>query len=360
VNERQSWSAWRLLGAAIAAASLIAGSLLHPGSASANSFPGWARSHYVSYSTALTTAFFYDRGCETGNGTKYQGGGVTNLAIILDFGGIAKSGSTYGASLWYQGTGLFKSTTWVRDRVENFASGLYSCSTTVPLFTILVGVHSDSGYVTAAHGTAWANMVDEVNNYILANGWDSQVWAMGAIDIESGFYAPVSQLKSWVNAYSDATDTSFLYNFGALSGCPTNAQYTTSPGYKCSGGSGCGATTSGCFYQNDYWYLSWGCRTCRNIGEIYNETVVTLPNGNPSDPNAQQWEGIRRYTYHQKGNDLMYISGSTTQNKACAQRSCNGTNNTPLTGWTHLHNSEGAYTPTEIYLAWSTDMMWDW
>jgi hypothetical protein len=202
-------------------------------------------------------------------------------------------------------------------------------------------------------------MVDAANNTILANGWADQVWAMGAVAIESGFAAPVSQLKSWVNAYSTATDTSFLYNFGALSGCPTSAAYTTSPGYRCSGSSGCSSTTSHCFYQDDYWYLSWGCSTCRNIGEIYT-VVVTLPNGNPSDPNAQQWEGIRRYAYHEKGSDIMYISGAMTQQKACAQRGCSGTDNSPTTGWTHLHNSIGAYTPTDTYLAWSTDIMWDW
>lgn len=328
----------------------------------ANSFPGWANSHYVGYSTSLTTSYFYNRGCETGNGTNYRGGGGTNIALVLDFGGAAISGSTYGAKLWLQTVGQFESTTWIADRVKQFGVGFYVCSPPGELLTILVGVHSDSGTVTSGHGTAWSNMVDTINNYFLTNGYDGQVWAAGAIDIESGFAASVSSAKAWVNAYSTAADTSFVYNFGAASGCPTSAAYTDPPGYQCSGADNCAQTTAHCFFQDDIYYVSWGCALCLSIPEIYNSTIKTLPNGQSSDSNAQQWEGLRRYAWNEKGNVVMDFSGSTTQHTACHQpgHSCSGTDNTQSTGWTHLHNSLGAYTPTETYLPWSTDFMWNW
>jgi hypothetical protein len=340
---------------------VLIGQSFHPTPAAANSFPGWANSHYVSYSTSLTTQYFYNRGCETGNSTKYRGGGGTNVVVVLDFGTPSVSGSTYGARLWSGTTGQFESTTWIADRVKQFGNGFFVCSPANELLTILVGVNSDNGTLSAAHGTAWGNMVDSINAWF-TGAIAEQVWSMGAIDIESGFAASVSKAKAWVNAYSTATDSSFVYNFGAASGCPTDASYTSVPGYRCSGSSGCVATTAHCFYQDDLWYLSWGCTLCRSIPEIYNTTIKTLPNGASSDSNAQQWEGLRRYAWFKKGNDDMFLSGSTTQYTACVVqgRSCSGTNNSQVTGWTHLHNSIGAYTPVETILPWSTDFMWGW
>jgi hypothetical protein len=320
-----------------------------PGAALAQSFPGWANSHYMS---PVTSSYMWDRGCDVGHGL-YQGSGVTNLAVVLDFGYPAVSGSTYGAGLWSGGGSTFESTTWIADKVEQFGLGFYACSSTVPLLTIIAGVNSASSVVGSAHGTAWGSMVQTINTWKSTSPHNiaSQVMAMGGIDVESGFAATPSMDRAWVNAFSAATSY-YTYDFGDAAGCPTNASYTSYPGYTCNNG----------FTQDDYWYISWGAPNARPLPEIYNTTLVTLPNGMTSDHNAQQWEGIRRYGYYSKAANPIIPSGSTTQYTACGQpgHSCSGTNNTQSAGWTHLYNSLGAYTPTWSSLPWSTDFMWGW
>jgi hypothetical protein len=311
----------------------------------ANSFPGWANSHYMS---PVSTSYMHARGCDLGHDL-YQDGTVTDLAVILDFGAPAYS-SGYGARLWSGTSGQFESTSWIASRVEQFEGGFYACSPVDETLTVLVGVNSDSSTVGSGHGTAWANMVDSINSWLTSSGFDWQIWTMGAIDIEAGFYATMTSINAWVDAYSGAADSSFVYDFGSLNGCPTDASYAAPPGKACNR-----------WRQQSYYYVAWGCALCTNIGEIYNTTLKTLPDNSTSDANAQQWEGIRRYAYHEKS-DWMLISGSTTQYTSCHDQghSCSGTNNTPIKGWTHLHNSIGAYTPVDTYLAWSTDFMWGW
>lgn len=322
-------------------------SLTVPPGALGNSYPGWANSHYMS---PVSQAYMYDRGCDLADGL-YQQGSTNNQAVILDFGGAAISGGSQGASLWSGGGHQFESTSWVAGRIEQFGLGWYHCSSASPFLTVIAGIHTDTGNLTASHATAWANMVDDINTWMASQGISWQVLTMGGIDIESGFAATQTEVTDWVDAYS-AAGGAFVYDFGDAAGCPTNAQYTASPGYQCNRS----------WSQNKYWYWSHGCAACGALPEIYNQTVVTLGNGNASDPNAQQWEGIRRYGYWEKGSDPIYLSGSVTQHTACAQpgHSCPGVNNTATTGWTHLHNSMGYYTPIETFLAWSTDFMWGW
>ena len=310
----------------------------------------------------VTASYMWDRGCELGNGSKYQGGGVTDYVVVLDFGAPWLSGSTYGAKLWSGTTGQFESTTWIADKVEQYAYGFYQCSPTTVRLNIVVGVNSDSSAVGSGHATAWASMVTTIDNWISTEPHNivSQVWAHGGIDIESGFYASASMDRSWVAAYSTkAGPVSWTYDFGDAAGCPY-ATYTSSPGYRCSGTSGCKNTTRGCYYQDDYFYVSWRCGNCKGLPEIYNTTLVTLPNGTTSDHNAQSWEGIRRYGHYSLGIDNQ-VDGTTTQYTSCHVQghSCPGTNNTQVAGWTHLTNSINAYTPAgQGFTMWSNDFMW--
>lgn len=331
----------------------------------ANSYPGWANSHYV-YADLATSTYMYNRGCDLGNGL-YRGGGATNMVVVLGFGRAYKSGTTYGVHDWLStGGGVFESTTWVADKVEQFGRGFYICSPLGLNLTIVAAVNSDdtsspSTYLTASHGTAWSNMMDTIDSWFTTNNYSSQVWTHGGIDIESGFAASANQARAWVDAYSAAVGQSVIYDTGAATGCPTDASYAAPPGKRCSGSSGCSTATPGCFYQDDHWYLSWGCQYCYGIPQIYNSTLKQLPDGSSTDPNAQQWEGMRRYGYVYKTAATPY-SGSATQYTSChvQGRPCSGIDNDQLTGWTHLHNSEVYYTPSYPTLTWETDYMWGW
>jgi len=337
----------RLRRVGLLVSSVIAALLAAPPTALAQSFPGWVNSHYMS---PVTSSYMWDRGCDVGGGTKYQGGGITDYVVVLDFMQPYVSGGVYGARM----SGTFENTSWIADKVEQFGLGFYDCSSSVPRLNIIAGVNSDSSTVTSAHGTAWANMVTTIDNWFSTSPHDivSQVWAHGGIDAESGFYASPSMLRSWVNAYSSAAGTvSYAYDFGDAAGCAYDT-YKAPPGYTCNNG----------FTQDDYFYLSYGCANCQGLPEIYNTTIKTLPNGNPTDPNAQEWEGIRLYGYHELG-QTNEIDGSTTQHTACGQpgHSCSGTNNTAQAGWTHLYNVVTYFTPVQSFgLPWSNDFMWGW
>ena len=82
--------------------------------------------------------------------------------------------------------------TQIKAAVENFGRGYYLCSDTDQSSQIYVGIgttnyeytHSWSTATARGHGLAWAQMVNDVNYWLVTNGYSSQVHAVGAVDIE--------------------------------------------------------------------------------------------------------------------------------------------------------------------------------
>ena len=308
---------------------------------SANTFPGYSTSHYMETVDGPT---LLSQGCSAGSGAT-NGTLPADQMIVLDFGQPWYSAG-YGAKYWYGTSGIFASTATIANAVEQFGQGFWACSSVTPRLTVAIGVNSDSSTVGAGHGAAWGSMVASVNAWLSSIGAAGQVQAEGAIDVESGFYATAAMARAWATGYGSG---SLFQNFGAASGCSWTTFGSTVPGLTC--------TSSPKWTQDDYWFVSWGAPAAEPLPEIYNSTAITLPNGTSSDPNAQQWEMIRRYGNAARGSPVT-PQGSFTQHQACVASACLGTNNTPLTGWTHLHNSLGAYAPTSTTLQWSTDVKW--
>lgn len=330
---------WRRAGCAFVVAFAIASEAAIP--VYANSYPGYSTSHYMETVSGST---LYGQGCSVGQAAS-SGSLPANEMIVLDFGQPWYSGGSYGANYWYGTTGAFASTSQIANAVEQFGEGFWNCSTSTPQLTVAAGVNSDSSYVGSAHGSAWGNMVASINSWFSTHSYSSQVEAEGAIDAESGFYASASAARSWASGYGTG---SLFQNFGSANSCPTGSYGTSVPGYTC--------TSTPKWTQDDYWYLSWGASAAEPLPEIYNSLITTLPNGTQSDPNAQQWEMIRLYG-NAAHTSAIYPSGSFTQHQACGS-GCSGTNNSPLTGWTHLHDSLSYYSPTDTTLNFATDVKW--
>jgi len=272
--------------------------------------------------------------------------------VILHFGYPYKSGSTWGV-LFNTSTFPFHSLTTLAALAENFAGGYWACSPVGTQLYLGLGENSaqtsSGNFFTASDGTAWANMVDSVNSWLVSNGFSGQVLARGAADMEnaSGWQSFTGD-KGWVEAYGDASGTA-MYNFGDAAGCP----YTTYNNVGCNSG----------FNQGNFWFLSWGASAAWPAPEIYNETYVY--NGSyRTDHNAQQWEMIKRYGIHFQNGSTMNFQASVTQRTACNEvDSCSNTNNSPSVGWTDLYdalNHDQAPSDTAQDLLYESDFEWGW
>ncbi|MCX6020578.1 MAG: hypothetical protein NTZ05_02400 [Chloroflexi bacterium] len=187
------------------------------------------------------------------------------------------------------------------------------------------------GQVTAGHGRAWADMVNQVQAWFLRNGYTSQVDGAGANDMESGFNTP-GATRTWLGGYA-AGQWRVLYDVGDAAGCPPYGA--------------CGSANFAGWNVEETWFKSWGSPPVVPLPEIYT----------PSGSMAQQWQRLSLYSLTNHG-ERMSIAGAMTQNQACQSRPCAGTNNTPATGWTQLWNALNADARTAQPLRWSTDIKW--
>ncbi len=147
--------------------------------------------------------------------------------------------------------------------------------------------------VAYAHGVAWARMVNDVNSWLKASGYASQVHAVGANDIELSWAGPVISI-AWVNGY-DSVNLYDYYDFGTLDGCAIRADPNRT---TCGNG----------WTRETAWYKAYGTRPGFPIPEIY------LNNGY----NAQQWALLSLYSVNAKGYPIEF-PGVLTQYQACIQ-----------------------------------------
>jgi hypothetical protein len=309
---------------------------------SAQTYPGYAFSHYV---TSTSTTAAYNEGCALADDPTL----VHDAVVILDFGPAARqtgTSTTYGALIW-DANRTYRTTTQIRDIARQFGRGYYLCANSpfTSQLRVAIGVSSDSVIFDGPHGTAWGNMVDDVQSWYVTNHYSSQVSASGAADIELGFNATYTMAKAWGDAFSTAS-SGFYYNFGDAAGC----SLTSSSNGACNNG----------WNQQKIWTVSWGVAAAGAIPEIYSTTVRTTPNtGKNTNANALEWQMISLYgVLHQGGRQLIY-AGSLTQNKACAQVGCaSGTNASPANGWTYFYNALNDDTRTDQSLFWASDIMW--
>jgi len=257
----------------------------------------------------------YNEGCAMG--TPNQSG-----LVILDFG-----------QPWYQsgqgsiifGSLNFVSIAQITSAVEGYLDGFYNCSGPSPQLRLGVGTSnykSTTGYVTYAHGQAWGNMVNTLNNYISSKGYGSQEFARGANDIEMD-WDNTTQSRAWVDGFNSVTQKP-LYDYGDAAGCP--------PYGSCNNG----------WSQNDLWYVSWGSYDSYPVPEIY------------TNGTAQEWYNESLYSSLNKSNGRLGFLGTMTQWAA----SGNCCTYTPAQGFDTLQNLINSDSRTSYGMSYSTDITW--
>ena len=266
--------------------------------------------------------------------------GIQNTIVVLDFGSPVITNGQYGTDLFWMAA---VNTTQIKGAVENFGRGYYICAGADRSSQIYVGIgttnyeytNSWSTSTARGHGVAWAQMVNDVNSWLVTNGYSSQVHAVGAVDIEPAWNT-VAFSRAWIDGY-DAANLYYYYDFGTADGCATRSDPNR---ITCANG----------WTREDVWYKAYGTRPAFPLPEIYNTRGA----------NAEQWALISLYSVNTRGY-LVEFHGELTQWQACQQSGasqCFGVDNLPSTGWLQLYNelkkdSRTFYTPR-----WSSDMVW--
>jgi len=316
-------------------AALVLMSAVLPSPVSAQTFPGYSVSYYM---TSHDGTVAYNAGCAVGQAAS-SGGRPVSETIVMDFGAPGYDTNaqgqiiSYGAWFFSPGYG-YQTTSVITNLVYDFGEGFYDCSTATPVIVIAAGVASEGAAFIAGHGTAWGQMVNAINALFVSHHLSSQVSAYGALDAENeSGWAGYSANKAWADAFSAASNYLYL-DFGDAGGCSTTS-YNNS--VKCNLN----------WTQSMFFYLSWGAPDAVPFPEIYAT----------SGANALQWKMIVLYAYVYGGATSMDIWVSLTQAAACVQKGgCSGTNNSASAGWTQLHNALISDSRTTQNLNWASDI----
>lgn len=297
------------------------------------------------YMGSLSTTFAYTYGCETG-ARDLANPGTQESLVILAYGQAWVEDGVYGV---WNFSGPFGSLAQVSYSAREFARGYWVCSgaDNESHITLGIGINNygsftDDGscYPRAVcarnHGERWAQMVAETDQWVVAQGYGSQVTVAGAIDIEQGWNtAAVS--KAWVDGFDAQDQNKYIYyNFGTCTNCPTRLWPSLVP--------------ENGWTPWDIYYVSYGVPSAWPIPEIY------VNNG----LNARQWAYLSHLAAANWGAPI-YFPGLMTEWQACQQHpsGCDQIDNTPQEGYDQLM-SELAYWPqtAQPNIPLVTDIKW--
>jgi hypothetical protein len=291
------------------------------------------------YMITIDTDFVYDLGCNLGTRDSIEPDSQDNV-VVLDFSyPVCNVDNTYGAELFGFGPVPLSD---IEAASKSFMLGYYECTAGDNDSNLVLGIGTnnkptscDTTAKMVAHGTAWAEMVNDVNQWALDNNLLQQVQAYGASDIELGWNSPTKS-KDWLSGYGSTAEAPMLH-YGDAAGCP----YEDKPLL------GCGTSSYPEWTQEDVWYVSWG------FGPSLPLPLIYLTNG----IHAQQWAFLSQYSVANHGIRIDF-TGVFTQSQACEQWSCNGTDNTPAAAYEQLYYELNKYPATAQELDWMTDIRW--
>lgn len=254
--------------------------------------------------------------------------------IAFIYGKPVLVGGSYGASLY---NGPDATVAQVESAAKQFVQGYRDCAISAPQIIFIIATSnfpSDPERVTNAHGQAWANMVDNVASWTIAQGFQQLVNVQGGSDMEPSWNS-TTDTRAWVDGYDAAGDRS-MYNIGSADGCPQSGDGTVN------------GTCNNGWKQQDVLYISWLVPSGFPIPQIYTN----------DSSQAKQWRYIKLYGVVSL-NRTMTIQGSLTQSNACIEVGCGSdVDNTPAQGWQQLFDQLNADARTAQSLRWSTDISW--
>lgn len=238
--------------------------------------------------------------------------------IVFDWGQpyCTTSGSTSCGTDLPGGSGSYEGTHSERTAAQDFGYGFYigTGSDLSARVFIAMGTNNHGSWIdndTNAYndGQAWANMVNDGENFFVTNGYGSQVAMRGAIDAELD-YNPPGPTEQWADGY-DSTGSAAYWDYGDAAGCPP-----------------VGSSCDGSWGQYGVWFMSYGAKFAEPLPEIYSENL------------AEEWGAIANYGYSHQ-DSLMQFLGPMSQHQACADNglSCTGLDNTSNEAWDDLYNN---------------------
>lgn len=293
----------------------------------------------------------YDKGCALGTLDKGMVGTQKRLAII-DFGKpvqVINGEPGIGTKLFFTTARI--SISQIEDSAFHYAMGYYICTGEDRSSTLIMGIGTNNYQdddtcsfcaVNYAHGKAWAEMVNRVNDRLIDGGYSSQVVAVGANDIELAWNT-FERTTDWLNGY-DSVNRYEMLNFGAIEGCP----YFSAPGASCAAG----------WDRDKAWYVTWGSPPVYPVPEIYANNGV----------NAQQWYLMSKYSAENHGSAMIFRA-IMTQYQACmntwnsttgkyGDSSCEYLDNTPEQGYDQLQSLVNGNDQIRHVIQYSTDIKW--
>jgi hypothetical protein len=280
----------------------------------------------VTYSRYVTTTDLYTVGCNQGKASDSQG--QPHQVALLSFGD--PGWITYGAwGAWDNYIGGFNNDATIENNVKRYMQGFWDC--TVPgshsFMTVAPGVTNAGGGINSttatadALGSGWGAMVKDLNAWITAKGYGTQLRAFGAIDAEPG-WGPPSYALAWAAGYMAAAGAFNYYDFGSADGCP--------PYGGCDNG----------WSQSSEYQMAWGNTTAIAIPQIYDYGQ------------AQEWAGISAWGAAHGNSGAIQWAAALSQYQACIDHNdpCSGTDYTPYQSWQELTALSGVapYYATEM------------
>ena len=292
------------------------------GAAQAATYPG-----NVTWSRYVTTMSMYTMGCNQGKSSDSLG--QPHQMVILNFGDPGwETYGTWGA--WDTYVGGFQTNAAIENAVKSYMQGFYDCTVydSKSFMTVAPGVTNDGSGINSAAanalGTAWGNMIKDLNSWIVTRGMQYQLTTFGALDAEPS-WGPYSYSQAWATGFM-ASNLNY-YDFGSADGCPP---------------SGTGSCNNG-WNQADEYALAWGNRTAIGVPQIYLSTQ------------AQQWAAISAWGNAHTSSGPILWAAALSQYQACKDHGdpCTGEDNTPLQSWQQLTADSGTapYYVTEMSYA---------
>lgn len=258
-------------------------------------------------------------GRELGNLDKDLPGRQQSIVILL-YGEPRYENGDWGTTL-YDNDLSFATTSNIQLSLQGFARG-YSEAVYPDIQSqviVLAGTTNSGSAVTDLHGSAWATMVNDFQNYLRDQYYGTRVVAGGANDIEM-LFSTFDQVKPWLDSYMQTAVNHSFYYIGDAGGCPTDAHGAT-------------LLCDNSWTQHDIWMTAWGdpeVSISVPLPQIYNTNSLQ----------AYQWYHLVKYGIEDYSQQMI-LQGALTQWEACNQKEpeqpCHPTvRNTPEDAWTQL------------------------
>jgi len=270
--------------------------------------------------------------------------------VVLHFFSAMKfSNGDFGAT---RSNGDDATTAEVRTSAQKYGSCWYNGNPGAgSTLKIAMGVTNDLMTTTWAynHGRAWANMVNNANDWAVTNGYNSKLSFNGGLDAEHVLNSSAAPGKDWADGYRSAVDPWNYFFYGDAGGCPSDKY----PSWTCD------------YNQDDILYMAWKLGVTTGFPQIYDEEPASA--SPPTSVNAQQWQKLSERAYN-NGDGRINFSGGLSQKAGCTflghPSSCSGRELGPKDSWKDLWNEvnctydQGTCTTSDD-LRWTSQITWD-